>query len=355
MNSKSPAWISLSKIQQLVQLEPALMIVGLSIGAWIAYKLLLREISAERHRNLRKNFRNLLIHSVFAIAFYSVYLVLEPFTAETPFLVRVVSYFGLLALIWGSIVFVKCCRILVFEYLFLSHMREAVPLLLVNIVTLLISMILGVWLSTELFNIRITPILATSAIFSLIVGLAVQDTLGNLFAGISLQFDKPYEIGDWIEIQTGTQKWAGQVYEISWRATLLLGMTDEFITVPNRVVAQAQVSNFSAKHRPFIRSQIFHIAYGSPIDEVKKVMLAGVPEIPEVMKKPAPFVAITEMTDSWAGYKLVYFIQDYGNQFIIGDRVISSVMKALDAAGIRIATPRLLVERRDGALNHESH
>ena len=72
----------------------------------------------------------------------------------------------------------------------------------------------------------------------------MQDTLGNLFAGVALQFDKPYEIGDWIEIHNSGQKWVGQIYEITWRATLLIGFVEEFITVPNRVMGQSEISNF---------------------------------------------------------------------------------------------------------------
>ena len=122
---------------------------------------------------------------------------------------------------------------------------------------------MATWIGAEIFNIRLTPILATSAIFSLVLGLALQDTLGNLFAGVALQFDKPYEIGDWIEIQSSGQKWIGQVYEISWRATVLIASTEESITVPNRIVAQAQIANYSTKYRPITRSQLFRLPFGT--------------------------------------------------------------------------------------------
>lgn len=67
--------------------------------------------------------------------------------------------------------------------------------------------------------------------FSLILGLALQDTLGNLFAGVALQLDKPYEIGDWIEISPRAQVWVGQVEEISWRATTMIGLFDELLVL----------------------------------------------------------------------------------------------------------------------------
>src|SRR5262249_25507055 len=149
----------------------------------------------------------------------------------------------------------KTCRILLFEYLFLSHMRAGVPLLLVNLFTLLLTLVMGGWLCTAIFDVKLGPLLATSAIFSVVLGLALQDTLGKRFAGVAMQFDKPYEIGDWIEIMLNGQKWVGQVQEISWRATVMVGISDEHISVPNRLMGQTQISNFATTKRPIWRSQ----------------------------------------------------------------------------------------------------
>jgi small-conductance mechanosensitive channel len=241
MNPKA-AWIPLEKIQAIVQLEPALLIAGLSLGAWLVYKLLLGKISSERHRNMSALFRNLGMHAFFAACFIASFFLIGSFGAEGAAVERLLAYLGFFAVLSGAIVFVKVSRILAFEYLFLSHMRAGVPVLLVNLFTLLLSLVIGGWMATEIFSVRLTPLLATSAIFSLVLGLALQDTLGHLFAGVSLQFDKPHEIGDWIEIQTSGQKFVGQVEEISWRATVLIGLADELITVPNRTMAQALLS-----------------------------------------------------------------------------------------------------------------
>ena len=175
----------------------------------------------------------------------------------------------------------------------------------------------------------------------MILGLALQDTLGNLFAGITIQFDKPYEIGDWIEIQTGPQKWVGQVQEISWRATVLLGFTDETVTIPNRIIAQAHIANFATRVRPIVRSQLFRLSYGSSVDLAKRVLLETLEPISEVLKTPAPLALLSEAGEHWISLKLVYCIQDYGNQFIIGDQVLEKTLRALERAGIRIASPRI--------------
>jgi small-conductance mechanosensitive channel len=224
-------------------------------------------------------------------------------------------------------------------------MKVAFPVLLVNLFTLLLSIILAAWIGAEIFNIRLTPLLATSAIFSLVLGLAMQDTLGNLFAGVALQFDKPYEIGDWIEIQTNGHKWTGQVYEISWRATVLISFTEEAITVPNRVVAQAQVSNFSTKYRPIIRSQTFRLPFGVDIDQVKYILIQVAASTSEIRKTPAPKVYVSETTESWLGFRLIYFIDNYGSQFFIADKILSQGIAQLEKAGFQLASHRITLQQ----------
>jgi small-conductance mechanosensitive channel len=334
---RSPPWIPIEKIELFVQPEPALVILGLAFTAWLISRVFLRKLSAERQRNLKAQFSNLGIHLLFGNALFVTYYLLEQLPYTSPALERFMTYIGFGAILSGATIFVKAWRILVFQYLLISHMRVAFPVLLVNLFTLMLSMILGAWISAEIFNIRLTPILATSAILSLVLGLAVQDTLGNLFAGVALQFDKPYEIGDWIEIQTNGQKWVGQVQEISWRATVLLGFTDETITVPNRIISQAQISNFSTKYRPIIRSQIFRLPFGVSVDHVKAVLLGAAKTVPTIRTLPAPFVFISETTESWISFKLIYFIDNYGDQFSIADHIYSKVLPTLREAGYDLA------------------
>jgi small-conductance mechanosensitive channel len=344
----SDPWIPIDRIDALVQLEPAIVILGLASAAWLVYKLFLKDISVERHRNLRSLFSNLIVHIALMALLFAGFVGIRNTPASLTALERIAPYFGMLTLFSGATVFIKTARIIAFEYLFIGHMRVGVPVLLVNLFTLVLSLFLTGWFLTEIFNIRLAPLLATSAIFSIILGLALQDTLGNLFAGISLQFDKPYEIGDWIEVQNLSQKWAGKVQEISWRATVLIGMEDEILTIPNRVVAQSEVSNFSTKRRPFIRSQVFRIPFGVSIQPIKEILTETASAISSIRKFPKPIVLLTETTESWMTFKVIYFIEDYGSQVIIADQVITYSLDALARAGIPLASSRLTVIAKQG-------
>lgn len=333
-------WIPLEKIDPVLQWDLLALCVAMATGTWAFYVAFLKAISAERHQNLRRLFKNLLGHFVTLLTLLAVYRFIRLFP-RAAWLVPLTPYLGLAALFSGCVVLVKMVRILAFEYLFLSNMRAGVPILLVNLASLFLSLVLGVWILSGIFGFQLAPLLATSAIFSIVLGLALQDTLGNLIAGVALAIDKPYEIGDWIEIQTGTQKWAGQVNEITWRATVLLAFTDEWITIPNRVVSQGHIANFSAKSRPFLRSHVFHLRYGTPIDKAKGALLEAAAEVQGVRKYPAPLALIVDTAETSLSLKLVYSIDDYGRQTVLADRVIERALAKLAAAQIDVAPPRL--------------
>ena len=344
MNPKiKQPWFPLERIEALAQLEPALMVVSLALLSWVVYKLFLKNASTERHKNLNNLFLNMGAHlGVFVILFtiynFSQYLLETGEGSE-----RLASYFGLASLIAGAIVFTKTARILLFEYLFLGHMKEGVPVLLVNLFTLIISIGILVWFATDVFGFKLAPLLATSAFFSIVLGLALQDTLGNLFAGVALQLDKPYEIGHWIEVQQGSQKWVGQVQEITWRATTLVGLFDEQLIIPNRLVSQAEVSNFTASGLPIWRNQTFKIPYGNNISQVKEVLMSALQNVKGVRQDPKPMILVPESTESWLVFRCSYCIDDYGHQWKIATDVTSSVIESLDKAGMQVAAQRIQV------------
>jgi len=336
-------WLPADRIHSALQVEPLLFVALSAITSFLIYKLFLRGLSPERHRNLRSQFKNLVFHSLICTGFFLLFYVVHELPNINPSFVKLSPYFGLGTIFWAAVVFVKTCRILIFEYLFFRNMTVGVPLLLVNIFTLGLSIVIAVWLLNTIFEFRLMPLVATSAVFSIVLGLALQDTLGNLFSGIALQLDKPYAIGDWIEILNGTQKTTGLVTEITWRATVLLSVTDEIITIPNRLVSQSQVNNYAAKSGPIIRSQNFRIPYGTPIDTVKRCLLTSIKAIKAIRRHPEPTVLVVESAESWVTLKLIYYIDDFGRQFLINDEVLSAALDALQKDKILLAPPRISV------------
>lgn len=344
MNDK---FVQTTTLWSLLEFEPYLLMGLFCFSTWLFYKFFLKDASVERHRKIRQHLRNLMNHFVGMSVFFILALAARDGLGFLPSSPKSAPYLGVTCFFWGLLVFVKACRLWVLQYLFLQSMREGVPMLIVNVFTLLLSMALALWSFSVLFALQLAPLLATSAALSIVLGLALQDTLGNLFAGISLQFDKNFEIGDWLEITSGLQKITGQVKEITWRSVALVGFSDEIITLPNRFVAMAQISNFSPPEQPIVRSQLFRIPFGAPVDDVKKWLEQGAAEISEVRGLPAPFAYVQDATDSWITVKLIYFIDSYGSQFSVGDRVLRKGFEVLARHGIEPARTELKIRTGD--------
>jgi small-conductance mechanosensitive channel len=333
-----------SALYRLLEFEPFFILCALIALAWIFYQVFLREVSEERHKNLRGHFRNLMRHFVFFTTLFVVFVILHQASSDSN-LAKVTPYMALGSLAAGMIVFVKACRLITLQYLFLGSMKHGVPVLIVNIFSLILSIGLVMWVAATIFSIEVTPLLATSAAFSVILGFAMQDTLGNLFAGISLQVDRAYDIGDWLEVINGAQKTVGQVKEITWRATILTGWTDELIILPNRTLANSQISNFSVGDQPIIRSISFRVRYGTDVALAKQCLLESLKDIKAIRAWPEPVVLISDMADSWMTLKLVYYIENFGSQYTIADHVAESALRFLKANEIEPAPSRLEIQQ----------
>lgn len=336
---------TIAKIFSVIQWPYGLVLLGLALGSWLFYKLVLRDLSQERHKIFARLFRELLSITVLGATAYAAQLAL---TSVLTFYDRPqwpTAYSGLIVIFLWARHFIKIAEIVANEYFFFKSMKAGVPLLLVNVSSLILSLILLGWSLTYLFDVKVTSVIATSAVFTIVLGLAMQDTLGNLFAAISLQIDKPFEMDDWIELRNGSDKIAGQVKELTWRATLLQSLTDEMITIPNRTIAQWQIMNFSARTQPFLRGQVFRIPLDASVSDAKAALKEAMWTTPELLKTPAPTVIITETTESWIALKAIYYVSDYGFQYIAADRFYERALEILRRKNIALATDRLQIDR----------
>jgi small-conductance mechanosensitive channel len=229
-------------------------------------------------------------------------------------------------------------QIYIYLYLFFSNIRTGVPRLIANLLTLLFSTIVISWLSAEVFNVHLATVLTTSAIFTIVLGIALQDTLGNLFSGVALQIERPFKLDDWVEIQSGGETWVGQVYDITWRATSMIGFNDQLIVIPNKTIAQSQLTIFSHQHKSPRLFQQFRIRFETPIDEAKLALLEGVNAVDEVLSDPPPRVFVCDVTEAWVMMRVYYSLRDYGRKIEAADQVISSVLESLHIRGIYTGT-----------------
>ncbi len=320
------------------------LLAPLCLFAWAFYKLALGDISQSRHRLFKQLFGELLRGWLIALplAGLNTLLVQQEFYAHPPGALAS-GLLGFVGLIMIASLMIKLLQIAANEFFFFKSRKKGVPLLLVNIASLILWLLLIAWSLTYFFDVRVTSVLATSAVLTIVLGLALQETLGNLFAAIALQIDKPFAMDDWIELRSGGEKIAGQVKELSWRATLLQSMTDEMITIPNRTISQWQIMNFSAKERPFLRGQLFRFPHTADLSLVHRVLHESMRATPGLLLEPAPLVLVMGTAPAWVEVKAIYACSDYGSQYILADRFYRVALDRLAHAKLPLASEKLEV------------
>jgi len=178
-------------------------------------------------------------------------------------------------------------------------------------------------------------LLTTSAVGAVVVGFALQDTLGNLFAGLAIQIEKPFRVGQWINV--GGRE--GQVQEITWRATKLRTKDGEFLIVPNGTVSKETVLNYSEPTVSNALSVEVGASYLAPPNDVKAAILAAIANAPLASRAPEPKVLVTGFGDSAVNYAAHFWVADYGVEREARDQVRSNIWYEFRRRDIEIPYP----------------
>jgi CRP-like cAMP-binding protein len=177
--------------------------------------------------------------------------------------------------------------------------------------------------------------LTTSAVGAVVVGFALQDTLGNLFAGLAIQVEKPFRVGQWIAI--GDRE--GQVQEITWRATKLRTKAGQFLIVPNGVMSSESILNYSEPTIPTRVEVEVGASYLTPPNEVKAAIGDALTNAPLALASPPPVVILQEFGSSAINYRVLFWIGDYAIDTQARDQVRSNIWYAFRRRNIEIPWP----------------
>jgi small-conductance mechanosensitive channel len=180
-------------------------------------------------------------------------------------------------------------------------------------------------------------ILTTSALLTAVVGLSLQDTLGNLVSGLALQMQRPFDVGDWIEIDNGVQ--AGQVTECTWRATSIMTLDRVEVILPNAGLAKAAIRNYSRPSKVSRRRLAVGVAYGSPPSEVHQVLVSAAVGSPGVLATPPPRARTKGFAESAVTHELLYFIDDFEHALDTDGEVLDRIYHGLARRGFDIPFP----------------
>jgi small-conductance mechanosensitive channel/CRP-like cAMP-binding protein len=187
------------------------------------------------------------------------------------------------------------------------------------------------------FSAPVGTLIATSGVFAIILGLALQSTLADVFSGIALNLSKAYEVGDWIVLTDGIE---GRVVETNWRATHLLNASNDLVVLPNSGLAKAQLTNLSSPNRTHgikLRVRVAPTMAPSTISDVMRTVLLSSNNI---MPTPAPVVEIKSLDAHAVELELSFRVRDFGAAATARHEVYDLIYRHTRAAGLALAPPR---------------
>lgn len=184
-------------------------------------------------------------------------------------------------------------------------------------------------------DINLASLLTTSAVITVVIGLAVQATLNNFFSGLIIQAERLFSIGDWLEFD-GKE---GRVVGISWKSTQLLTREQVLVYIPNSILASSTFSNFSRPTKIKIARIYIGLEYGVPYNKVKQVITAVTDQHPQVLKRPRVNVRIIEYGDFSINYEIRVWHNNYAYEPQLKSDIYQQLWYALRRNKIRIPFP----------------
>ncbi len=191
---------------------------------------------------------------------------------------------------------------------------------------------------------NLAGILTTSAVLTAVIGLALQATLNNLFAGIAIQLEHPFGIGDWIAVGP----YEGRVISISWKSTRLLNRDRQMVYVPNSMVTASAFQVFTRPDPVYVAKRFIGLGYEAPPDLVIETLLQAIRQLPDIEPNPPPEVWLKSFGDFSVLYEMRFGLADPTRENRVAADLNRSLWYALRRAGLRFPFPI-----RDVRLAHE--
>jgi small-conductance mechanosensitive channel/CRP-like cAMP-binding protein len=205
--------------------------------------------------------------------------------------------------------------------------------LVLGVVYVLIALV-----SLRAAGIEPSSILTTSALLTAVVGFSLQETMGNMFAGLALQIQAPFEVGDWIQFGEGNGT-VGKVLEINWRSTKLLTLDEVEIIVPNGTLGKAAISNYT-KPSPRIRRSIYvTVVLSTPPRKAQRAIVEALRGSFGVLDEPPVSVVTQDFNNAGIALWVRFWTDEFQKWGAVEGEARDRIWYALAREGIEMAWP----------------
>ena len=223
----------------------------------------------------------------------------------------VVNLFHILKiLLWMALVisFVRFITYLIFQAALRRSGQSEISSLLKTVLSMIIYVVaFFIIFQSQYPEVQLAPLFTGSAIIGIVVGLALQDTLGNLFAGIALQADQPFQVGDVVSI---SNRGVGVVEGVSWRGVKIRTFQNKLLVMSNSVMGKETIE-VAPRDNLNARLVVFHTLYTNSPSKTSHVIREAVRQVENVSPKIRPVVRIMNLGESGIDWEVKYWAEDY--------------------------------------------
>lgn len=221
-----------------------------------------------------------------------------------------------------------------------------IPRLLSDLLHVVLYAVALVGILAFVFQQPVSGLLTTSSVVIAVIGFALRNVFADIFAGIALNMEHPFRLGDWVDTGGGV---VGRVEEINWRATRLMTLDGMMVVTPNGGIAGTRFTNLS-RPDPRLRIQM-PVVLDQDIShaQARRILMSAMVCTPEVLSDPVPDVIVDGLTLNGVSYVLRFWVPSYPQSAQVRDRVAGAVLDHLERAGIGLARPKQemqLIRRR---------
>lgn len=233
----------------------------------------------------------------------------------------------------------KILSLLISRWLKVRKGFEKTPKLIIRIVNITIYLI-ALLIILGHFNIEITPIVAGLGLGGLAVGLALQSTLSNFFAGLHIISDRPINVGDFIELEGGL---SGFVEDIGWRSTRIKTLPNNIVIIPNSKLSESIIINESIPQPE--RGVVVQcgVSYASDLEKVERVTIDVAKKIqekiPGAIKTFEPFIRYHTFGDSNINFSIILRVEEPVARYLVIHEFIKALKARYDQENIEISWP----------------
>ncbi|MEL7314693.1 MAG: mechanosensitive ion channel family protein [Cyanobacteria bacterium J06559_3] len=221
--------------------------------------------------------------------------------------------------------------------------QDAIPKILRDLIRVMLILVGITIVLSAVWKADLGRLITALGVSSIVLGLALQDTLGNLFSGVALLVERPFDVGDWLEVGDNI----GKVAEINWRSVHLVTRERELLIVPSSILARDVIRNYRRPLKLHVEPVIIGFSYDDPPNKVKRVLIGAALETEGILNQPTPEVQTISYDDFAITYKVRLYLPNYENVPRIRDEFMTRIWYAARRNNLTIPFPIRTVYHHD--------